>query len=118
MLYVYRTWPQDGFVGWTLDEFVKLAVHVRQDSIVVDVDDNLLCQFQEAWRKGKAMARQLKWDGDIRPGYPLISMLPEENDRVSLVIVWKQEHAGTSFVISERSLPWLEEQQCGHLVSA
>jgi hypothetical protein len=107
MLYVYRTWPQDGFFGMSVPDFVQRTVYVREHGLVVDA---LFHQFEAAWNRGAALARQLGWEGDVRSGYPMVSLLPEEGPEVFLVIVWKQENDGTSFVISERPLSWLEEQ--------
>jgi hypothetical protein len=111
MIYVYKTWPQDGFMGWTLEEFIAKAACARRfHTAPPEIDDRLLQQFQEIWVRGRDLAEPLGWEGDVRSGYPLISFLPEENDGVSLIIVWKQENDGTSFVISQRRLPWLEDQ--------
>jgi hypothetical protein len=50
------------------------------------------------------------WEGDIRGG-PFISGLPRDGYPNALIVAWKQDNNGTTFVGSEIELPWLSEGQ-------
>ena len=53
-------------------------------------------------------AEQVGWDGDMRH-LPSVGCLPTPPDVTPYLLV-KQDNNGTTFVISDAELPWLEEQ--------
>jgi len=102
-LYVYGIWPIDFWGGWT-----------KESNFIFDedIDTEGACYFSR--RKYDAMLAQAKlgatkvgWQGDIREG-PFLSSMPDPPDS-HIVIAWKQDNGGLTFVASEAKLPWLEE---------
>jgi hypothetical protein len=52
-------------------------------------------------------ARAMGWEGDIREG-PYVAGLPyEERD---IIVAWKQDNNGQTFIASPVELPWLEKE--------
>jgi len=107
MIYVYAlVTPIDFWIGW----------HKPED--IVSWSEG------EAWSSGKIarwdyfpmllMAQRialehLGWEGDIRKGEgPFISLIPSKDSCTGeIIIAWKQDNNGQTFVASPYALPWL-----------
>jgi hypothetical protein len=70
-------------------------------SSVEDDFNDILDEFLFA----KTLARELGWDG-VNYGESRVFLLPQ-SDMMAYGFVWKQDHSGTTFVISPYELPWL-----------
>lgn len=69
----------------------------------------------EAFRnQAYELAKKVGWEGDIREG-PYIAGLPthETADDGHIMIAWKQDNNGDTFVVSPYKLPWLEHGDYG-----
>ena len=62
-------------------------------------------------------ARKIGWEGDIRSG-PFVSGLPtgETADDGHVMIAWKQDNNGDTFVAAPYRLPWLERGEYGNWI--
>jgi hypothetical protein len=68
-------------------------------------------EWRRLWAQAKPLAQRLGWEGDFREG-PFVSVLPTGDCDCSILIAWKQDNNGTTFVASPYRLPWLEN---GHV---
>lgn len=98
--HVYTTPPMD--LGWdfllTVAEAMALADEVLEEGLTLDDWRALFNEAQEA-------AEAAGWEGDFR-GEPHVLMLPQAGS-LKPGFVWKQDNAGTCFVVSPFPLPWL-----------
>jgi hypothetical protein len=66
-------------------------------------------EWSAMWTKAKELASRAGWEGDIRSG-PFVTVLPEPPGTYGLppvVIGWKQDNNGTTFIAASYELPWL-----------
>lgn len=101
-MYVYSINPIDCWSGWfPLDEFIK-----RMDAY----DYWPMEAVYEMLAKAMKIAReQHGWEGDVRAG-PYIAGLPvQESGCPEILIAWKQDNNGQTFVASYQELPWLND---------
>lgn len=103
---VYELSPIDNWSGWQKPEAVfRLEI---DDPTVHDTTDWL-----PLWEKAKTLAGRLGWEGDIREG-PFVTVIPEDGlggGPSAVVIAWKQNSNGTTFVASPYHLSWLEAHE-------
>jgi hypothetical protein len=66
-----------------------------------------IASFLADWEDAKAAAALRGWEGDFRHD-PVVLWLPSESG-FEYAFAFKQDSNGTSFVVSRRTLPWLEE---------
>ena len=119
-MFVYKLPPIDCWTGW------RKPSKVFRVQLDVSAPASAEREAWEAWRSDKSWnklwaaarsgARRLGWDGDVREG-PLVCVLPwhdsESPNLAPVVIGWKQDDDGTTFVASPVRLPWLgAEAQC------
>jgi hypothetical protein len=96
---VYCVPTLDLWSGWQKSEDVfKLRVF----------DDGTAHDASRCGAKFKDLAVKVGWEGDIREG-PFVAVLPDEGGVLSPVIIaWKQDNNGTTFVASRYLLPWYD----------
>jgi len=67
-------------------------------------------EWPPLWEKAQELARRVGWEGDIRDG-PYRTVLPDEKGGLPPVIIaWKQDNNGITFVASPYRLPWLDAE--------
>jgi hypothetical protein len=89
----------DKWPGWMTEAQFRENLH-NQEAL----------QDYEAFREEAfRMAREAGWEGDIREG-PFISGLPSDADEPAgrIMIAWKQDNNGETFIVSPFALSWLE----------
>lgn len=106
-MFVYCVLPIDFWSGW------------QKPSDVFKLNDGLhdearhdAAEWRPMWEKAKTLASDVGWEGDIRAGEgPFVSVLPSGDGGAMppVVIAWKQDNNGTTFVASPIRLPWLED---------
>lgn len=101
-MYVYAINPIDCWSGWfPLDEFIK-----RSDKYDYFLMEDVYADLSTAM---KIAREQHGWEGDVRAG-PYIAALPtQESGCPEILIAWKQDNNGQTFVASQRKLPWLDD---------
>jgi hypothetical protein len=103
--------PIDFWTGWrTENEFLAhLAVYCADSGMASGVTDEI-GEYTEFRQTAMELAHDIGWDGDIRKGEggPYVTALPNEDCTVQLVLAWKSDNNGTTFVASPRPLPWLD----------
>ena len=108
-LHVYSTGPIDIWDGWIpLMSFLS-APHPEYDIpefINAQFDDRseLIHRFCRACQ----LARSIGWQGDFRHG-PYVSAIPSGDGEChsELLIAWKQDRSGVTFIASPFALPWM-----------
>jgi hypothetical protein len=108
-LYSYEVSPMDA--GWsrlpTVPEYLKRVAgefHYENSSPRVDAIEEILNFVKEALRAGHSVG----WEGDFKQyGEPRVVVLPHP-DEPRLALAWQQDNNGTTFVVSEVPMPWLE----------
>lgn len=108
--HVYSTSPID----WSW-EALKSVEQTRLDILKTDdrfryVDPNqtLVDEFDAAWNNAQVEARDAGWEGDFRLG-PVVFWMPDPDFNTFVFgFAWKQDNNGTTFTVSPRPLPWLE----------
>jgi hypothetical protein len=61
----------------------------------------------EMLREGQRVAAEhLDWPGDVREG-PYVFSIPAETN-CALGVAWKEDNNGTTYVVSQMEMPWLE----------
>ena len=111
MMYVYALiTPIDFWIGWN-----------KPEDIVSWCEDNDFSPDKLARRDYFPMLRRaqriaydhLGWEGDIRKGSgPFISLIPSKDGcSGEIIIAWKQDNNGQTFVASPYALPWLASRK-------
>lgn len=103
---VYRLAPIDFWVGWNHKN--DLFREITTEELAYEFRD--IEEWNWLWAVASALARRIGWEGDIREG-PYVSMLPNAgcDPECSVLIAWKQDNNGTTFIASPYRLPWLED---------
>ena len=115
-MFVYAMGPIDDWTGWRKPEELFRARIDTSAAASPMADDDPHGDFEphrwaQAWTSARAGARELHWEGDIRPGEgPFVTMLPSAEPGVTtpFIIAWKQDNNGMTFIASPFRLPWLE----------
>jgi hypothetical protein len=104
---LYRLNPIDWWDGWTpeYDYLRRLFVDEYADN-----NRGRVADYVSLRAKAERMALKAGWEGDIRGDDVFVSALPPANGDGAgpLMIAWKQENNGDTFVYSPWPLPWLE----------
>jgi hypothetical protein len=107
--HVYRVMPID--FGWflapTVKEFYEKLVNVSDDSMKIDNGCYDLRDFLNDWEEAQKRAADLGWEGDFREE-PRVMILPDET-QFSYAFIIKQEHRGSTYVVTPEEMPWLNE---------
>lgn len=105
-LFVYALSPIDFWPGW-MKEADYLASVKNYDDLVGDsfVDDYTILR-----REALDEAKRVGWEGDIREG-PFVSGLPSDLGEIRVMMAWKQDNNGTTWIASPVELAHLKEQR-------
>ncbi|MCW7552672.1 hypothetical protein NX722_08445 [Endozoicomonas gorgoniicola] len=104
-MFIYELDPIDYFSGSIpLEDYLKS---------IKEMDDTF-GEYEFTQRQIGRLTSKMKtissWEGDIIDGVYVFAMPGSNMDtNLALGIVWKQRSNGTTFVVSELELPWLEE---------
>jgi hypothetical protein len=103
---VYCLAPIDEWIGWNHKNDVFKEIITEE--LAYEFRD--IEEWNRLWAQASELGRQVGWEGDIREG-PYVSMLPNPggDPQCSVLIAWKQDNNGTTFVASPYRLPWLDE---------
>ena len=104
-LSVYAVPPIDCWVGWTAEREFMLSC---LQGLNIDWELMRVSEYVKLRRDAMKLARRAGWEGDIRDG-PYVAALPNGDCESSLMIAWKQQSNGDTFIVSPFPLPWLEE---------
>lgn len=101
---MYRLSPIDFWDGWLTEE--GYLRQLMDDACCATAN---LASYVRQRCRAETMARSCGWGGDMREG-PYISALPSdcEGGSCEVMIAWKQDNNGETFVYSPYPLPWLE----------
>lgn len=100
-LYGYCICPIDYWVGAT--EYMMFFRSAEPNDALF-VTDMLVA--------GQRLAKEeLSWNGDVREG-PYVMALPGDT-ACELVVAWKHDNNGDTFIISPVELPWLDPHYSG-----
>ena len=100
---VYSTAPIDNFTGWHSPGALYDSEAAKHGQWYP------WSHWEENWEKAQKIAQELGWEGDIREG-PYVSMLPVVSDWSEILIAWKQDNNGTTFIAAPYRLPGLERE--------
>ena len=105
-MHVYRRNPIDFWPGWLTEQEYLANLEARY--IPGDVATKHR-EYYERLGAAKALARRLGWEGDMREG-PYIAGFPgRDGHDDGIIIAWKQDNNGDTFVVSPEQLPWAAE---------
>ena len=96
---VYHVPPIDFWNGW----------QKPSDLFRVSVSDNTFewhdpAEWASMWAKAQKLAKKAGWDGDIRDG-PYVTVLPMPPGPPPVVIGWKEDNNGNTFIATPYELP-------------
>ena len=109
-MFAYALPPIDHWTGWkTEGEFLN---DLNGDYLPLGESEYLATK-----ERALILARDAGWEGDMREG-PFIAGLPTHNtgDDREVLIGWKQDNNGTTFIVSPYRLSWLEA--AGYMATA
>ena len=102
---IYHLPPIDQWSGWQCPDKVFIGTEE-------DVDAHQSADWGELWTSVQKLALQMGWEGDVRDG-PYVTVLPREPLDYwpgHVIIAWKQDNNGDTFLASPIHLPWLETE--------
>ncbi|HQS18588.1 hypothetical protein [Reyranella sp.] len=106
-MFVYSLMAIDFWSGWkSEDDHKKELVAQANDLHEAAASWDLFLLFK---RKAFDLAKKVGWEGDIRSGNFFVSGLPAEGAS-EIMIAWKQDNNGQTFVASPFALPWLDAE--------
>lgn len=106
-MYLYVTGPIDDWSGWQKPEEM-FRVRVRTDLPPFELSHRDADEWPRLWNQAQDAAGRQGGENDIREG-PYVSVLPNPDGFCSEVIIaWKLNNNGTTFIASPFPLPWLE----------
>lgn len=105
-IFVYSRQPIDYWYGW-------MTEHQYLTALLKDwtPDDPIpFISYVERRSEGMKIAAQIGWEGDVR-GDVMVAGLPSADigDDGDILIAWKQDNNGQTFIVSPVHLPWLEQ---------
>ena len=102
---LYRLPPIDFWSGWTHEDHVEFYEMFEEDRPTLGVDRQVYHRFKA---RALELARDLGWEGDTRHGF-YVSGFPDLHSTGTCVLLgWKQNHEGRSFLASPFALTYLE----------
>lgn len=105
-MFAYARAAIDFWPGWLAEEqFLDQlkAIYTSDDA------EKATGEYEELKQSAFLLAKKVGWEGDIREG-PFVAGLPTDmiaNDG-KIMIAWKQDNNGDTFVVSPIKLAWLE----------
>lgn len=106
---VYSINPIDWWNGWQVPSDL-FRVSVRE----MEVEWHEPAEWVKMWARARELAEKIGWEGDIREG-PYVTVLPQPYEVPPVVIGWKQDNNGTTFIASPFELPWLAAEAHGRV---
>ena len=114
--FAYQLCPID--YGW--DRTSSFAEAIR--TILAHYDEfsgnanNDIMEFLDDWDRAKSLALKAGWDGDFRH-QPSVFWLPNSDTcTFDYGFVFKQDHAGWTYIVSPFELSWLGEPEASTLL--
>jgi hypothetical protein len=106
-MFVYARMTIDFWAGW-LEEAEYKNQLPRRFYTPEDIK-NALAKYESFLEKGKGLAAKVGWEGDMRDG-PYVAGLPKpaSGRDGQVMVAWKQDNNGDTFIVSPLRLPWLE----------
>lgn len=103
-MFVYKRTAIDFWDGW----FSENEYLDRADAHSAEFAYQLQKQL------GFMGAKKLGWDGDVREG-PFVAGLPTDKTAKDghVVMAWKQDNNGDTYIVSPFKMPWLEGYDSG-----
>ena len=100
--------PIDWWQGWTHQKDYLKAL-ASDDEVIDGSHTDGIVAYGEALGEAKRLALNAGWEGDMRDG-PYVSALPDLDctGLCPILIAWKQDNNGTTFIFSPFELPWLK----------
>lgn len=124
--FFYAVDPIDFWDGW-MDKSAFLLSLIEEDDEPppswLTVSQNIARKLKRSQEilgafevAAKVVAPLIGWEGDIREG-PYFSVLPgnsrDNNVCVPIIMAFKHNNNGTTFIASSYELPWLQEDAMG-----
>ena len=106
-MYLYSLSPIDWWQGWmTEEQFEKNCEEIYGPTEM----GSAMAAYKVFRQKAFALAKENGWEGDVREG-PFVAGLPPSggDSQSAIMICWKQDNNGETFVVSPYPLPWLDE---------
>lgn len=105
-MFLYTLSPIDTWSGWSTEDEYKASEATQNDYD----RPYALEQFEKAKAQALELGKRAGWEGDFSVG-PMVAGLPNRGgDTMSGILIgWKQQNDGTTFVASPYRLPWLDE---------
>jgi hypothetical protein len=102
-LYAYARYAIDFWDGWLTQ--TEYLARLRQ----IEYAD--IAKYESFKDAAFELASTIGWEGDVR-GEPYVAGLPgaESGDDHNIMIAWKQDNNGDTFVVSPFELPYLKEE--------
>jgi hypothetical protein len=106
-IHLYMRDPIDLWLGWMTEAEFRAAVERRFPT--KKQFDVMWAGYTRMWHGAQAMAKRFGWPGDIREG-PYVSGIPgpEIEDDGLILIGWKENQSGFTYIASPFPLPWLD----------
>ena len=104
---IYCLPPIDQWSGWQKPD--KVFTGIEDD----DGDTHPAFEWEPLWKEAQLMAVEMGWEGDVREG-PYVTVLPRKPGDYwpgYVVVAWKQDNNGTTFLASPIRLEWLENDE-------
>lgn len=110
-LYAYHISPMD--FGWSLmsttQQFMRTLLDYASPEISPKRVASNLADFGRFCEEALEAGDKVGWEGDFRGSEtPRVMVLPGEVYPY-LALIWKQDNNGSTFVVSEVPMPWLDE---------
>jgi len=108
-LHVYSTGPIDIWDGWIpMLHFLSVPIPNYDVSEFTHAHLNERSELVHRFCQACQLARSIGWEGDFRQG-PYVSAIPAGDSEChsELLIAWKQDNNGTTFIASPFALPWM-----------
>lgn len=102
-LYVYSIDPIDYWPGWYQEADYLKSVQEYDEIPGASFAD----EYHALKKRALAAADSAGWEGDIREG-PFVAGLPSTGGEVQVLIAWKQDNNGTTFIVSPVPLEHLK----------
>jgi hypothetical protein len=106
-MFAYQTGPIDVWTGWLTEaQYLDQLAKEEEEGFG---SSSSVAKYEELRSQAFDLAKKAGWEGDIRQG-PFIAGLPTDSIGADgkIMVAWKQDNNGTTFVVSPIKLPWLD----------
>lgn len=106
-MFVYQVGPIDFWAGWHRPSDIFRVSDGRDD----DGQYHSPTDWGPMWEKAQSLGTEAGWEGDIREG-PYVTVIPDGDGggTCPVIIAWKQDNNGTTFIASPYPLTWIERE--------